>query len=485
MEHKVNCVLSSERYVKGLPDSLVNAIKRELTLPNPKYKSMLAFSRAPRFVIDKIPKEVSYYHEPAPGVLCVPRGYKLPTNIRVVNTQYNTVKMPIQWPKPKFTPRPWQQVVINLWKGVHAKRENFDSTSVAPPGSGKTVCGLFVAAEMHQRTLVIVHTDGIMRSWKKDSAEMFDGLNVKFWKGKQSCKLDDDTHVVVAMLQTLRNQDVTAWADKFGLVIVDEAHRTPSETVFKVMANSQAAFRCGITATPERTDKLDHVILWACGPIRTVAEKDLKATVPLIACKLRTPFPVLPPGTQTDNFQQNTLWLKQMRRKERAKAVRDIVHWILKHPKLSAPVLIVCARVEYCELLTSLIEGAVHFDVGMKKQERSDFFELACNGGVKVTVATTTMLAEGVNVPPWTHLVITQSFTSSVLTRQVIGRVERAHHGKEKGYIWDLVDECEICRHQFRRRSMVYAEVCEKIRSFALIKKDSTYTIRETVPNAS
>lgn len=475
---RIPTVYAGELLLKGVPDAIKKSIIKDLTLPNPKFQQALAFGRNPAYATKGIPQTISYYREPAPEVIAVPRGYALPPNLKL-DIKYNLTWHPTVYPDSLLTPLPWQQDVLDKWSLADTNAYNY--TAVAPPGSGKSVCGLLVAKNMGQRTLVLVPTDSILKSWESDIQKVFGGeLKYAVWKGKTSIKELTDEHLVIAMIPTLRNAEVTKWADSFGMVIVDEAHKVPAVTVFRLMENSHAAYRFGLTATPERTDRLENVIFWACGPVRSVAKKDAKHTVPLKVYKINMFFPVSKPG-ETD-LKQNTLWLRQMRRKGRTAAIVNTARYIAEQSKDPGPSLLVASRVEMCEsLVSSLIDSGVaedkvfHFHSKLTSAERDTFFDRAKKGEVLYTVATTTMLAEGVNVPPWKHLFITQSFTASSLVRQVSGRVERGHTSKKAGYVWDFVDNCPICRKQFDRRSMVYQKAAKTIAKYKLGNKSNNW----------
>lgn len=53
--------------------------------------------------------------------------------------------------------------------------------------------------------------------------------------------------------------------DKFGQLIVDEAHKTPSTTFSECAKAFDCKYMLGLTATPFRNDGLSRLIFWSLG----------------------------------------------------------------------------------------------------------------------------------------------------------------------------------------------------------------------------
>lgn len=113
-----------------------------------------------------------------------------------------------------------------------------------PTGSGKTLVALAAIQRLGLATLVLVPTRVLLDQWARELA--------RTWGGAIG-RLGDGEHVV-APITVATYASATAWAprigDRFGLVIVDEAHHVgawcPSE-VFEMLV---APARLGLTATP-------------------------------------------------------------------------------------------------------------------------------------------------------------------------------------------------------------------------------------------
>jgi superfamily II DNA or RNA helicase len=70
------------------------------------------------------------------------------------------------------------------------------------------------------------------------------------------------------MLQTLSMKDLNIDVFKpIGLVIVDECHHIASEVFVQALPKVTSRYMLGLSATPDRKDKLMHVIHWFLGPL--------------------------------------------------------------------------------------------------------------------------------------------------------------------------------------------------------------------------
>lgn len=143
-----------------------------------------------------------------------------------------------------------------------------DVVAQAGTGKGKTTMALYTLSELGCNAIVIVDQENLRDQWI-DRAKAQYGLrdsdigivqgDVFEYVGKT---------LVVAMVQTLtRKKFPQHFYDYFGAVIFDESHMTGAPVFSAVLMAFSAAFRCGISATPERRDSLQKLIDWNLGPV--------------------------------------------------------------------------------------------------------------------------------------------------------------------------------------------------------------------------
>jgi superfamily II DNA or RNA helicase len=127
---------------------------------------------------------------------------------------------------------------------------------VSATGTGKTVMmGGFAKtfSRSDQKTLMLAHRDELLTQGI-DKFRRLGGVEAGIEKGASHATLHDD--VVVASVQTLRGERLQSWPpDHFGMVMIDEAHRTLASGYMQALAHFENARVIGVTATADRGDK--------------------------------------------------------------------------------------------------------------------------------------------------------------------------------------------------------------------------------------
>src|SRR5215510_9237162 len=127
-----------------------------------------------------------------------------------------------------------------------------------PTGSGKTVIFAHLILAQHQRTLILVHRDELIRQTLDKLAMVTQGMTLDIGV----IKAERDEHagdVVVASVQTLQRETRLQRLDRsFDLVVVDECHHAlPDNSYGRILAHVGAyeddgPLTVGYTATPFR-----------------------------------------------------------------------------------------------------------------------------------------------------------------------------------------------------------------------------------------
>lgn len=133
-------------------------------------------------------------------------------------------------------------------------------------GGGKTVCALYIASRLQVPTIVLVHNTFLRDQWIERISAFLPKSRIGSVQGDT---LDiENKDIVVAMLQTVCMKDYPAKTfQRFGLTIVDECHHIASESFSQAVPKLTCQHMLGLSATPERKDRLMHVINWFLGPI--------------------------------------------------------------------------------------------------------------------------------------------------------------------------------------------------------------------------
>ena len=142
-------------------------------------------------------------------------------------------------------------------------------------GSGKTVMALKVVAELGAPTLIILHDEGLLGQWKKDTKKF---LNLKDSEigHVQGPRCDYiGKKIVFAVTQSLHARRKSYPIGLYSyptLVIYDEVHRAGSRTFCTWMDKVRAKFRFGLSATPRRWDGAENIFKWHIGEVFAIGK---------------------------------------------------------------------------------------------------------------------------------------------------------------------------------------------------------------------
>jgi len=157
-------------------------------------------------------------------------------------------------------------------------------------GTGKTVMGLEIARRLGKSTLILVHTSLLFDQWQERIKNFLPDAKVGIIR-KDKCDSGEDFDFVIGMISSMSRIDYPLKTlHSFGTVIVDEVHHTSALTWRGVLVKTAAKFRLGLTATPERGDRLEQIYMAHIGPIAHSLEyRDLTPTIfpAMFKCGLR------------------------------------------------------------------------------------------------------------------------------------------------------------------------------------------------------
>jgi len=132
---------------------------------------------------------------------------------------------------------------------------------VLATGLGKTWLAAFDSQQMQaQRILFIVHREEILNQAEQTFLQMYPEARTGYYTGQ---KQEPEAEILFASIQTLgRSEHLQKFAkDCFDYVIVDEFHHAAAASYRQLLHYFQPQFLLGLTATPERTDNADILVL--------------------------------------------------------------------------------------------------------------------------------------------------------------------------------------------------------------------------------
>ncbi len=331
---------------------------------------------------------------------------------------------------------------------------------VAPPGTGKTVVGIYVTARRARSTLVLVHRRPLLEQWISQLA-IFLGVSpaeigrVGAGKNRPNGRLD------VAMLQSLvRGDRVEDLVAGYGHVVVDECHHVPAASFERVMREVKARFVTGLTATPHRRDGHHPILEMQIGPIRHVVDPRNR-TARSFARELvvrKTGFS-LPPGP-------TPLPIQDVYRRLAADPGRNaiIIDDVIAAIEAGRSPIVLTERRDHLEFiaaeLSKVVGNIIVLQGGMTEKTRQTVFrrlEAVPREAARVIVATGRFAGEGFDDPRLDTLFLALPVSWKGTLTQYAGRLHRHLPEKSDVRIYDYVDAgVPLLEAMFRKRLKGY-----------------------------
>jgi superfamily II DNA or RNA helicase len=355
-----------------------------------------------------------------------------------------------------ITPREYQlealeAVSSSLQRGI--KRQLI----CLPTGTGKTIIFALLTKEWNRRTLVLAHTEELI----KQAVEKFRIVWPEVDIGIVKAELDEvDKSVVVASVQTAcRNRRLQKLTEQnFGLMIIDEAHHAAAPSYEKVikelgfLSDDSEKLLIGVTATPKRGDGVGLSSIFQ----EITFERSMSTMIRggylsyLIGKQIFTKIDISSIGLQHGDFVQSDL-AKVVNIPSRNRLIVD-------NYKINAAdrkkTLAFCVNIQHAKDLAEIfnISGISSSPIygALDEEERSKILDDFSNGKYKV-LTNCQLLTEGFDEPQIDCVIMGRPTASSALFTQMIGRGTRTFPTKNNCLVLDFTDNSsrhKICTSQ-------------------------------------
>lgn len=324
-------------------------------------------------------------------------------------------------------------------------------------GSGKTTAALALIAQLQLPAIVVVHNQNLLRQWiDRCVAEL--GVP-RSWVGVIASGKRRVGPITIGMQQTLTGC-IHELAPVFGVVVVDEVHRSAARTFLEVVDATAAKYRVGISDDERRADRKEFLIYDMFGPVAYEASHDELVDAGVI---MDVAVRVVPTEFRAD-------WYVSLNHKERLLAYDQLMRRMLEdrprnflamrdvpsHVAHGRQVIVFTHRIEHALELDRVMSAravASGFIVGEHPVESAETLKRFVDGRTRVVFGTYQSLGTGIDIPKVTRGVFATPIANGQEGRsqfkQYRGRFARSAVDKELPeiiYLWD--------RHVFGTRAL-------------------------------
>jgi len=370
----------------------------------------------------------------------------------------------IEPPIQPVAPRPIQKEALTALEDTRIEGYK-KGLVVMATGLGKTWLAAFDTARPgFRRVLFVAHREEILRQsrdiFRKVHPEASLGL---FYGGEKTPNAD----VVFASIQTLTRHYHQFDADRFDYLVVDEFHHATAPSYQRVIDYFDPDFLLGLTATPDRTDGADLLVLcgdnlvFDCNMTEGIVRKEL---CPFQYWGIKDVVDYAPiPWRNGRRFDPQAL-TKAVETQERA--AQALKEW---QEKAIGPTLAFCASVTHAEFMKEYFfnkgvpSAAVHSKPG--SDSRLQAVEDLRTGAIKVLFSVD-IFNEGVDIPEIGSVLMLRPTESPIIFLQQLGRGLRIAEGKEALQVIDFVGN----HHSFLLKPRVLLGLGTRSPSFKEIK---------------
>ena len=438
-------------YKKDLDDDILEEIRHDLVVPNPKYLTAIEHGRRPvakiRGTYVKIPKHIHFMRE-YQNRIEVPLAY--------IETLKNYIDIP-----DGFLIKPEIKCDTNVELRGYQEEAALELMKhncgiiCSPAASGKTVMAIAIINMLDLKTLWIAHRGGLVKQ-AIATFEKYTDSKAGFI-GEQKYSIGEKFTGAIVNSVELNIKQVEK--ENFELIFIDEVHRAPTSRMFNALIGLSPCITYGLSATPFREDGLSDILYRMLGPIRS----DIERT------RLENEGFIVTPHVDVIQTNIKNLLSATMEYHEYIEALIEdfdrnfiVLQNIAKHSLLGKKCLVLCDRTSHCDYLYGIINSlgirtvVVH---GKNKKAEKTIQQDVASGKYPTVITTYQYFSDGFDIPELQVLFFVAPFSSIIRCEQTVGRVQRICQDKPDAKVIDFVDENPISRKQLKSRLKVYEKL--------------------------
>ena len=321
-------------------------------------------------------------------------------------------------------------------------------------GGGKSVIAIYIACMLKRKTLFIVHKEFLGTQFAERIKMFAPEAKIGILKQKKVDIKDKD--FVIASLQSIAMREYPQGTfDSFGLVIIDEIHRTSAEVFSQALIKTCCPYTLGLSATLNRKDGLRKVFQWFVGiPVIKPVSKSIDTNVEVLPyiydcnddsyCQVLTMFNnrinAVGMLSQVADYEPRTEFIADIIIEKMCDGRKLIV---LSERKNLLTTLFKILKIKECPYTVSYYIG------GMKQ---ADLDESAKSD---IILATFQLAQEGLDIPALNTLILATGISD---IQQSVGRIlrEKPEDRQMNPLVIDIVDNFSIFKTRYNKRLEFY-----------------------------
>ena len=351
-------------------------------------------------------------------------------------------------------------------------------TLSATTAFGKTVFAIAMIAERKVNTLILVHRKSLLDQWKNHLENFLEINEVVVNDGKKRMSKKQQSPIGtlysgknsihgiidIALIQScFDGNEVSAFVENYGMVIVDECHHVSSVSFEQVLRKVKAKYVYGLTATPIRKDGHQPIIFMQCGKIRFTADAQSQInnqSFSRILIPRFTTFRNISSDDKTYTQVVETISKDEVRNR----LIIDDVHKVIVEGRTPIVLTSLTSHVRVlADMLLPYSDNVITLVGADSAKEKRCAMERLQNMPVTeslVIVATGKYIGEGFDYPRLDTLFLVLPISWKGNIAQYAGRLHRDCNGKSEARIYDYVNiRVPLCDSMYRKRLKGYASV--------------------------
>jgi superfamily II DNA or RNA helicase len=449
--------IDGEIVFAALAPPALERLRLKLQLTNPKYVALKRFHHG---FTGTEPEKIECCIEMPDGSVHVPRG-----TIALLKEQLRRHELAPRLGDDRRSHgeriRPRESEALELrdyqLEAIAKLRACAQGLVLLPCGCGKTKLGVGAILAFLATSLVLVHTSDLADQWLEELSKY--GLCAGLvGNGKDERGADVVVGIIDSVLPLLEGDPT--WGQRFGFVLVDEAHHAPAITFQRVLRLLPAYYRLGLTATPEREDGLTSLVDWSFGDV--LIERSTREMIKL-GYLMPAEIVIAPTGWTWTYDGPEKKRLATLEQDLASDLLRNalIADTVAREARAGETCLVLVRTREHAKELAEMIsmrgvEARALTGKTAKKKRRSTISDL--RGGHLAVAVATSLADEGLDLPRLSVIALAAPARAKGATIQRLGRLLRVWPGK-KPKLYDFVDdEVDTLASRATARRRVYLD---------------------------